>query len=333
MKRILDLRHTQLNIIPKILSNKMPNYAYYYPRNNSKNYLKRVIAGYHDVDSKNIYLGNGSSEIIDAITLIYGSNTLIFAPTFFQYLYYQNKYMYKPVIEYWKWHNGEITYSNDSYRKYSLIWICTPNNPTGDEVYDSTIITMAKNVNGIIAVDESCLLVEDPFPKLKYQEVSNINNIISIRSFSKTFGIPGLRLGYCIGDEKLISNIEKCFEPYHINASAIYWGIECVKNKNKFSKILKSQIELRNTIVNRLSDMGYCIRLNNSNFITIKMKSIYECRNIIKYLKKENIYLSPIWDWEFTSKKYPYIRLGIPLENDVSYLLNAFLEYKENICL
>ena len=86
------------------------------------------------------------------------------------------------------------------------------------------------------------------------------------------------------------------------------------------SLILKETIVIRNELKENIEDMGYKTLPVNGNFITVCFDSLRDCRKAILFLNKNGVLVSPIWSWEFTSKKEPFFRMGIPVKSDIPHV-------------
>ncbi|UOD34943.1 histidinol-phosphate aminotransferase family protein [Deferribacteraceae bacterium V6Fe1] len=179
-------------------------------------FLKETLADKFNKSCENFVVGVGTSEIIKNICLINrAKKALIIGPTYIDYEKYCNLYnlglsFYFPD----KSKNFEIKLNEIDFTNYDLAFICNPNNPTGYYIPKDEIIKSAEHFkNCIFIIDESYL----PFMSDSNKATllfSEKENIVVLRSFSKIYGLAGLRLGYAYSQNKhLISEIEKhCLE-------------------------------------------------------------------------------------------------------------------------
>ncbi len=202
----------------KLQAIKQENLVYYSDPSNSK--IKQQIAKLYGLSRGNIMIANSSNEIIDLLPrMLIGkkSKVIVITPTFFRYLdsslkaggklirislKQEAKYYPTPEII------DEICKASTHYQA-SIIWICNPNNPTG-EVYQLEDIEKIVNVSsGLVVVDEAFYEYYD----LKNKDsainlISKYPNLLVLRTLSKAYGLAGLRLGYALGHPKTISIIE-----------------------------------------------------------------------------------------------------------------------------
>jgi threonine-phosphate decarboxylase len=177
------------------------------------------IANYHGLDAQHVIITNGATEAIYLIAHTFqGLNSTIVFPTFSEYadacVLYNHKIIYV--------HEKELV--QDYNPAKGLMFICNPNNPTG-KAYPSSFIEYLtfNNSETLFVVDEAYV----DFTKNNCSAVSLIKkyeNLVIIRSLTKKFCIPGLRLGYLLAGEKLISRINNFRIPWSVNSLAIEAG-------------------------------------------------------------------------------------------------------------
>ena len=175
-----------------------------YPSGGEYIKLRQILANYVGVKAKYILPTNGSDEVIEMVTRAYKGQILIPVPTFFQYEASADRVNSSKILVNCI-HNGKysINYSDQELKEASLVWICNPNNPTGTEIPKDKIIDILQRAKGMVIIDEC---------NYEYLEKTIINlidkypNLIISRSFSKNFGLAGLRLGFAISNPQ---NIKK----------------------------------------------------------------------------------------------------------------------------
>lgn len=189
--------------------------------------LKGCISEFEDIDKESIILGNGAAEVIFSIVrAINPKKSLIMAPTFSEYeeavnsikgsiIYYYLKEEYEFMIR------EDILESIDD--SIDLIFICNPNNPTGiltNKEMLLKILIKAKKYNVKLLIDESFLdFIEEKFTMINY--INEYDNLIIVKSLTKFFAIPGLRIGYALmGDKRLKEKAEGVFPAWNINILA-----------------------------------------------------------------------------------------------------------------
>jgi histidinol-phosphate aminotransferase len=223
--------------------------------------LRKALAKYNNVDSDNIIVGNGSDEIIDLISRAFlgkGDKIITFIPTFSQYEW---------SAEILGAHAVKIPSLSD--RKYvirpekavdkispttKIIWICNPNNPTGNIISQDCINQILDSVRRsvIVAVDE-CYFEFSGQTSLNL--LDEYENLIIVRSLSKTFCLAGLRVGYAISDTEIIKNVWKVKQPFNVNLIAQTAAIAALKDIKYYKDVwLKLAME-RKYVIEKLREI------------------------------------------------------------------------------
>jgi len=169
-----------------------------YPSGGEYTKLRQVLAEYVEVKMENILPTNGSDEVIEIVTRAYKGEVLIPIPTFSQYEASADRGGLSKILVNCL-HNGvySLNYSAEQLEKASLVWICNPNNPTGTRITRKRIIDILQRVKGMVVVDECNY---EYLGETVADLIGKYKNLIISRSFSKNFGLAGLRLGFAISN-------------------------------------------------------------------------------------------------------------------------------------
>jgi histidinol-phosphate aminotransferase len=256
------------------------------------------LSNYTKIDKKNLAIGNGSDQIIDLILSVFGKEKRVttFTPTFSYFIDRCELYSMKidkiPLLD-----NNSIDKKNfiQSAKKSEIIYICSPNNPTGNQFDKELLLDIFKNLDDkLIILDEAYI---DFAAYSLFSETIKSQNIIILRTLSKAFGLAGARLGYCIANEKFSSIFRSIIQyPYAINNISLNIGSEILKN----SKFVEKTIEIIKKERKRITD--YLITFNNevkvfntdSNFIFFQISDINKYESILAQLKKDKISVKAI---------------------------------------
>src|ERR1035437_10361838 len=177
--------------------------------------LKENIAGYYQINARNVIVTNGSTEAFYLIAQAFAeAKSVIICPSFSEYN--DACQMYRHQIVHLKnnpgWQN--IKFEN------RLVWFANPNNPDGRTItlYE-IMVSLQNNPSSVFVLDEAyidlCYGIETAIPLL-----AEYSNLIIVRSFTKTFSIPGLRLGFMISSEKIANIIKSLLMPWNVNSLA-----------------------------------------------------------------------------------------------------------------
>jgi histidinol-phosphate aminotransferase len=251
----------------------------------AQNILRKKLANYLNVSTKNIFFGVGSDEIIDLLIRIFCDPkkdlVLIPEPTYGMYKVACDVNDVNTIsIPLNKNFQIDVDTTLNAVKKNTkIIFLCSPNNPTGNLLSEKSVLEIAKNFNGIVVIDEAYIDFSE-----KYSFISNLKNhknLVIIRTFSKAWGLAGIRCGYSIADEFITSLLFKIKAPYNLNkltANAILDALSKVKQKNKFAKKLNSE---RDKLVFQLKGIKQVQKVYkaDANFILFKIKNATEVYN------------------------------------------------------
>jgi len=237
--------------------------------------LRKKLAKYHGVGAADIVLGNGSDELIDIIikTFVAEDENIITADTTF--LEYEiiarvnNRALLKVPLKYFKYDLGGI--KNKIDRKTKLIFIANPNNPTGTYVtrYELEDFISSLPENLILVLDEAydTFIDVDDYPTgLNYLKKKNM---LVLKTFSKAYGLAGLRVGYALGRADLISYMQVIRQPFNVNSLAQAAALAALDDKAFLKKTKEVILEGKNYIYDALNKMGLSYVPSVTNFILI----------------------------------------------------------------
>jgi len=238
-------------------------------------YLKRRLAQFLKLEPTNIVLGNGSDELIDIIIKTFveeDENIITSDTTFLEYgiiSQVNNREVKTVPLKYFKYDLDAIKEKID--KKTKLIFVSNPNNPTGTYVTRIQIEEFLKVLpdNVLLVLDEAydTFIDVSDFPNsLKY---INDSNLIVLKTFSKGYGLAGLRIGYAIAKQKFISSMERVRQPFNVNILAQEAATAALEDKEFLSKTRKTVIEGKGYLYDALGKLGLAYVPSVSNFILI----------------------------------------------------------------
>lgn len=251
----------------------------HYPEPESK-HLKESLASFHHIGYNNLLIGNGSIELIHLIPrALKAKNVLIVTPTFSEYEFAVKSNGARPIfvkaIE-----REDFKIDNLKVMKFipevDLVFLCNPNNPTGSCLPPGEILALlelcAKHKT-ILVLDEVFMdFVESGDEITMVSEATKNKSLLVLRSLTKFFALPGLRLGYLIGHGDLIGKISPFQYPWNVNSLAQVVGEGVIKDRGYIKKskeyVLK---EGRYLFANLKKIEGLKIYPPSSNFIFCKL--------------------------------------------------------------
>ena len=293
-----------------------------YPDPN-QNDLRDLISAYLDVSKENLFFGVGSDEIIDLLIRIFcepgKDKILIPEPTYGMYKVAAD-INNVPAVSVLLNDDFQIDLKeiNKNFtRDIKIIFLCSPNNPTGNLLRKDDVLGLCKKNNSIIIVDEAYIDFAESFSLIN--EVGNYPNLVVMRTFSKAWGLAGARLGYCVANEEIVKILFKVKAPYNINSLtrfAIGKALNNVKLKNSYVKTI---IEERENLKKELLLLPGVSKVfdSDANFLLIKCTN---AKTILKKLAERKIIIR---DRSSQPKLEGCLRISVGTKEENKILLNA----------
>lgn len=281
--------------------------------------LKQKLSELKDVSINNIFVGNGSDEVIDLAFRIFCNpgedQVLIFSPTYGMYevtaVINDVELIKIPLNQYFQI-NTEIVKKYLTNSNLKLIFICSPNNPTGNSVNPKGIEFILNNFNGIVLIDEAYIDFSPSNSWIKMLEL--FPNLIVSQTFSKAWGLASARVGVAYANEDVIAIFNKVKPPYNVSKLNQQAAIDALSNLSEFEKnkqiILSEKEKLKDgllqlALVKKVysSDANFLlVEVTNTNIIYQKLISqkiitrnrnsvINNCIRISVGTPKENVAL------------------------------------------
>jgi len=285
--------------------------------------LKEALANKYDKDMENFVVGTGTSEIIKNLCLINsGKKALIIAPTYIDYEKYCKLYNLEINFHFAsEKRNFAINFQELDFSTFDIVFICNPNNPTGYYIEKDDILRIAKRFeNCMFVIDESYLpfMSNSDNRSLLFEKSKNI---IVLRSFSKIYGLAGLRIGYAFSyNKEIIRKIEKHCLEWGVNSLSEVVGKYLLSIKT--DKIASKINEIKNYLYEELKDCKN-IKLFSSttNFVLIKLYHLNSEKVFNKLLSNKIL----IRDCKnIRGLDDSFIRLAIKDLDSMKYFLSIF---------
>lgn len=266
-----NIKNAMINAIDKVV--KYPDITYFD--------LKNSIEKFENVNSKNIFLGNGAAEVIfNIVRALKPKKALLPAPTFSEYeeaiLSIDGEIEYFHLKEENNF-NLDKKFIERVNENIDIIFICNPNNPTGvltNKNFITEILNKAVVTNTIVVLDESFLdFVKDSTYYSSNKLLNKYKNLIIVKSLTKFFAMPGARIGYGICyDNDIISRINKVTVPWSINIMAAEGIIQGLKEEAYINNSISYVNNEKNYLYNALKEIE-CIKVfrPSVNFVMFKL--------------------------------------------------------------
>jgi len=267
---------------------KNVNNIYLYPEVNPVS-LKEKLAKKMGISSKNIIVGAGSVRIIDGLIQCFvgpDEEVLTFEKSFIAYGqlsgFHKQKCNFAPLSDLRCKPENLFPFINDKTR---LIFIANPNNPTGTIITHAELENFLSRISDkiIVAVDEAYAeyVTDSSFPN-SFELQKKYPNLVILRSFSKIYGLAGLRIGYAIMEEKLASKMSEGQIPFSLNQISTEAAIAALDDNEFILQSAKKNAEQRDFLYSELIKLGYNTIPSQANFIylwfndNIEKKKLYD---------------------------------------------------------
>lgn len=243
-----------------------------------QNEVKKLLSKIKNIDEKNILLGNGSDEILDLIFRAfcepYIDNIITLPPTYG---------MYSVLADINAIENRKVLLSNSyqpkvdeilkiSNRNSKILFLCSPNNPSGNSFSEEKIDFLISKFNGIVVLDEA--YIDFSTQKSWLTKLEKYPNLIITQTMSKAFGMAGIRLGVCFGSDEIIKILNKIKPPYNVNNLTQLKAIERLQNydevTNEISQIISERKRLKKELECCVSYIEKVYE-SDANFLLIKV--------------------------------------------------------------
>ena len=254
--------------------------------------LKSLLAPLKGIKEENIFLGNGSDEAIDLIFRAFCQpgvdNVVAIEPTYGMYKVCANvnDVEYRPMLldVYYQMKASALLSAIDEYTK--VMFVCSPNNPTGNSMCRKEIDSLLKRFDGLVVVDEAYIDFSD-LPSL-LADLDKYPNLIVLQTFSKAWGNAAIRLGMAFASPEIIAILNKIKYPYNVNRLTQEEAIKCLQQPEKVQAWVKTLLEERTRVMEEIVKLPCCIRVfpTDANFFLAK---VYEATQIYDYLVSEGI--------------------------------------------
>ncbi len=293
--------------------------------------LKSELAGKHSIDMNQIVLGNGSNEILELVTrafvtpeheVIFSEHAFAVYPLVTQAVGATSVVV--PAVNYGHDLKG---FTNALSNKTRLIFIANPNNPTGTWVTKLMLIEFLQSVpdNIIVVLDEAYF---DYVQQSDYPDGSELidrhKNLLVTRTFSKAYGLAGLRIGYGIGHPEMIDLLNRVRQPFNINSMALMMAEAALGDQEHLQKTVQLNTAGMQQLESACQEMGLSSIPSAGNFLCIKVNK--PGREIFQKLLHEGVIVRPIDNYGMPD----HIRVTIGLESENERFTKALKKVHKN---
>ena len=281
--------------------------------------LKVELGKFRGIQTDQIFLGNGSDESIDLLIRIFcepGKDNIILLPPTYG--------MYKVCADISNVEWREVLLSvdfqprtdhilNATDQTTKLLFMCSPNNPTGNLMRDEAIIDLLKRFPGIVVLDEAYIDFASTDSWLK--ELDNWPNLVILQTFSKAWGSAGIRLGITYASKDIIALLSKVKPPYNVSQLTQDKALSVLKAPEIMRDQVTAILSERDKLVEGLSHIPCVDKIYSSeaNFLLVKVK---QARTLYNYLKSDGIIVRDR-SGIYLCDECLRITVGTPAENEI----------------
>jgi histidinol-phosphate aminotransferase len=239
--------------------------------------VKSVLATQRNISPNQVLLGNGSDEVLDLLFRAFcepsTDNVITLPPTYG---------MYGVLANINNVENKEVLLSSDFEPRVDaildavtantkMLFLCSPNNPTGNSFSDENIVNLLQNFNGLVVIDEAYI----DFSKKQswVNELDEYPNLVITQTLSKAYGLAGIRLGVCYASSQVIAILNKIKPPYNVNELTQKRALLRLADSEKIQMEIDSIIIQREDLLKVLLDVKFVSKIypTEANFILIKV--------------------------------------------------------------
>ena len=248
--------------------------------------VKTILSEIKNFPANQILLGNGSDEVLDLIFRAFcepnQDNVIAISPSYGMYSVLANL----NAIEYRKsLLNVEDFQPNidDIFEKVDentkMIFLCSPNNPTGEIIKRESILEIVNRFNGLVIIDEAYIDFANETSWM--QEIQNYPNVIVTQTLSKAVGLAGIRLGILYASQEIVDVLNKIKPPYNINQLTQLKAIEILSDYDKVIDATNTIIQQKEVLEKALTEISFVKKIypSDANFILIKVDNADERYN------------------------------------------------------
>ncbi|MES2330281.1 MAG: histidinol-phosphate transaminase [Bacteroidota bacterium] len=289
--------------------------------------IKQKLSVIKGIAAEHIFLGNGSDECIDLLFRSFcepgKDNVILCPPTYGMYEVSANindvAIRKAPLLEDFQLDLVHIETLIDVNTK--LIWLCSPNNPTGNALNRADIEMVLNNFNGIVVIDEAYI----NFAKQKsfIQELSDYPNLVVLQTLSKAWGLAGLRLGMAFASAAIIEILDKVKPPYNINQATQELVLKALDEVGQVNDMIHLLVDMREAMAEVFRSMPTVEKVypSDANFFLVKIK---EARKIYEFLLTKGIVLR---DRSNVTLCENCLRITVGTEKENTLLVDAMQEW------
>jgi histidinol-phosphate aminotransferase len=289
--------------------------------------IKEKLSVIKGIGAEHIFLGNGSDECIDLLFRSFcepgKDNVIICPPTYGMYevsAHINDVAVRKaPLTEDFQLDLVHLETLTDANTK--IIWLCSPNNPTGNSLHREDMETVLNNFDGLVVIDEA--YINFARQKTFIQELTEYPNLVVMQTFSKAWGLAGLRLGMAFGSTAIIEVLDKVKPPYNINQATQELVLKALEEVGQVNDMIKLLVDMRGALADVFRSMPTVEQVypSDANFLLVKIK---DARKVYEFMLGKGIVLR---DRSNVTLCEDCLRITIGTEQENTLLVDAMHDW------
>lgn len=289
-----------------------------YPDGNAT-LLKEALADFYDLSPENFLLSSGADEMLDLIAKTYlnpGDEVLLSEWSFVRYRDVSQimgaNIRTLPMEDF---HFDLDAFRDAMSEKTKIIWLCNPNNPTGTLLPQEEILSFLKEVPSetLVVYDEAYREFADPEQVVEdsHKLFENFPNVLDVRTFSKIYGLAGLRVGYAIGDPDILGQINLVRGPFNVNSLAQVAARVALEDQEFLQKVYENNLEQKKVFYDYFERRGLSYHPSETNHILFRTP--LPSQEFFEKMQAKGVIIRPMRDG------YIRVSIGLPEENEAFF--------------
>ena len=293
--------------------------------------LREKLSVIKGIVPEHIFIGNGSDECIDLLYRCFcepgKSNTIICPPTYGMYEVSANindvKIVRAPLLPDYQLdlvHLEQLV--NEDTR---IIWICSPNNPTGNLMQWQDIETILNHFNGLVVIDEA--YINFARQRSWITALTDYPNLVVLQTLSKAWGLAGLRLGMAFASTAIIEVLQRVKPPYNISQPAQELALKALEEVEQVNDMIRHLVDMRDALAEVLATMPEVetVYPSDANFLLVKIRN---ARKVYEFLLENGIVVR---DRSKVQLCDDCLRITIGTEQENTHLVDALIRWQDSV--
>lgn len=247
--------------------------------------VKAMLSKIKNISTQNMLLGNGSDEVLDLVFRAYcepnRDNVIILPPTYGMYEVLANVNAVELIkVELTSDFQPQVELIlNATNENSKILFLCSPNNPSGNSFSLKEVETLIKNFQGLVVIDEAYIDFSEHESWIT--RIDDFPNLIITQTLSKAYGMAGIRLGICYASEVIISTLNKIKPPYNVNELTQQRALERLGDPNIVKNQVNAILNERAAMIEALKSISFISKIypTDANFVLVKVDDATERYN------------------------------------------------------